>query len=218
MRKKVYSSPVLAGNKMGLAECATTQLDLFDHNVMKHDVTASRLCTRRAPKARCMMSTSHQEWHEYNLSQINEKSRFQELLYTLCQGIQETEQAFGRPRLPLSDMLFAIVLKVYCGFSSRRTASDLREAQQRGYLARAPHFNSLSNYMEADWLTAYLHALITESSLPLKTVERDFAVDSSGFATNTYSRWVDEKWGAPRLKDGAKRRRLIKSKFGLKPT
>jgi transposase len=107
----------------------------------------------------------------------------------------------GRPRIPLADMLFAVVLKVYCGFSGRRTTSDLREAQTRGYLSRSPHFNSLSNYMEAEWLTPYLHALITESSLPLRYVEKDFAVDSSGFSTNTYSRWMDEKWGSVRLKN-----------------
>jgi transposase len=148
--------------------------------------------------------TYPQEWHEYNLAQTNEKARFLELLYSLCSGIEERVQTFGRPRLPLSDMLFAIVLKVYCGFSSRRTVSDLREAQQRGYLSRAPHFNSLSNYLEAEWLTAYLHALITESALPLKTVEFDFAVDSSGFSTNTYSRWHDEKWGSVRLRHDAK--------------
>jgi transposase len=142
------------------------------------------------------MSTTPQEWHEYNLAQTNEKSRFQELLYSLCQGIEEPEaQRTGRPRIPLADMLFAVVLKVYCGFSTRRTASDLRDALQRGYLSRAPHFNSLSNYMEAEWLTAYLHAMITESALPLRTIEFDFAVDSSGFATNTYSRWHDAKWG-----------------------
>lgn len=146
--------------------------------------------------------TYPQEWHEYNLAQTNEKALFQELLYALCGGIEEPIQKTGRPRIPLSDMLFAIVLKVYCGFSSRRTISDLRDAQQRGYLSRSPHFNSLSNYMEAEWLTAYLHALITESALPLKTIEFDFAVDSSGFSTNTYSRWFDEKWGAVRLKDG----------------
>lgn len=140
--------------------------------------------------------TYHQEWHEYNLAQVNEKSRFQELLYALCQGIEEPVQTFGRPRLPLSDMLFAIVLKVYCGFSTRRTASDLREAQARGYLTRAPHFNSLSNYMEAEWLTAYLHALITESSLPLKSVETSFAVDSSGFSTCRYERWLHAKYGS----------------------
>jgi hypothetical protein len=203
-------SSFYSNKKDGLAKLlSTTQLDLFDHSVSDHTVAASSLCIRHAPKARCMMieekkvrKTYPQEWHEYNLAQTNEKARFQELLYSLCNGIEEPTQTFGRPRLPLSDMLFAIVLKVYCGFSSRRTISDLREAQSRGYLARAPHFNSLSNYMEAEWLTAYLHALITESALPLRTIERDFAVDSSGFSTNTYSRWIDEKWGAVRLENG----------------
>jgi transposase len=113
-------------------------------------------------------------------------------------------------------MLFAIVLKVYCGFSSRRTTSDLMEAQRRGYLSRSPHFNSLSNYMEAEWLTAYLHALITQSSLPLKTIERDFAVDSSGFTTNTYSRWVDVKWGGVRHKYGNVEAQQYKQQVWLK--
>jgi hypothetical protein len=201
--------------KDGLAKWLHTQLDLFDHNVIPHDVTAIRLCTRRAPKARCMMSTTPQEWHEYNLAQTTEKSRFQELLYALCSGIEEPPaQATGRPRIPLADMLFAIVLKVYCGFSSRRTTSDLMEAQRRGYLARTPHFNSLSNYMEAEWLTAYLHALITQSSLPLKTIERDFAVDSSGFSTNTYSRWVEVKWVESNRGTIELMLRTISSKFG----
>lgn len=189
---------------MGLAKCGNTQQDLFDNSVSEHVAAATELCTYHAPKARCVMSTTPQEWHEYNLAQTNEKSRFLELLYSLCQGIEEPEQRTGRPRIPLSDMLFAVVLKVYCGFSTRRTASDLRDAQQRGYLTRSPHFNSLSNYMEAEWLTAYLHALITESALPLKAIEFDFAVDSSGFSTNTYSRWLDEKWGAVRLENDEK--------------
>jgi hypothetical protein len=189
------SSSSFHSKKDGLAKWLHTQLDLFDHSVNDHTVDANLLCIHRAPKARCMMSTSHQEWHEYNLAQTTEKSRFLELLHSLCRGIEEPVQTMGRPRIPLADMLFAVVLKVYCGFSGRRTTSDMQEAQRRGYLSRTPHFNSLSNYMEAEWLTPYLHALITQSSLPLKTIERDFAVDSSGFATNTYSRWVEVKWG-----------------------
>jgi transposase len=165
------------------------------------------------PKPR---KTYSQEWHEYNLAQVNEKARLQELLYALCSGIEEPVQRMGRPRIPLADMLFAVVLKVYCGFSSRRTVSDLRDAQQRGYLSRAPHFNSLSNYLEAEWLTPYLHALITESSLPLKTVEFDFAVDSSGFSTNTYSRWVDAKWGAVRLNNGDSKTEAYKKQNWIK--
>ncbi len=41
----------------GLAKCATTQLDLFNHSVFEHTVAARLLCIRRAPKARCMMDS-----------------------------------------------------------------------------------------------------------------------------------------------------------------
>jgi hypothetical protein len=145
--------------------------------------------------------TYKQEWTEYNLAQTNEKAHFQALLYSLCDGIEEREQTMGCPRLPLANMVFAAALKVYCGFSGRRTTSDLREAQQRGYLACTPHFNSISNYLDAEWLTAYLQALITESSMPLRTVETAFAVDSSGFSTGRYERWLHAKYGKAQVID-----------------
>jgi hypothetical protein len=37
--------------------------------------------------------------------------------------------------------------------------------------------------------------LIKLSSLPLKSVETDFAVDSSGFSTGQFMRWLDVKYG-----------------------
>src|SRR5258708_744706 len=37
-----------------------------------------------------------------------------------------------------------------------------------------------------------------QSSLPLKSVEVDFAVDSSGFTTSRFTRWFDVKYGKPR--------------------
>jgi hypothetical protein len=107
------SSSSFHSKKDGLAKWLHTQLDLFDHSVNDHTVDANLLCIHRAPKARCMMSTSHQEWHEYNLAQTTEKSRFLELLHSLCRGIEEPVQTMGRPRIPLADMLFAVVLKVY---------------------------------------------------------------------------------------------------------
>lgn len=51
-----------------------------------------------------------------------------------------------------------------------------------------PHYNSIFRYLESDDLTAVLKQLIITSSLPLKTVEHDFAVDSSGFCTGRYDR------------------------------
>jgi transposase len=37
--------------------------------------------------------------------------------------------------------------------------------------------------------------LIATSALPLKSIEHDFAVDSSGFSTGQFMRWLDVKYG-----------------------
>ena len=97
--------------------------------------------------------------------------------------------------MPLSDILFASVYKVYVGFSSRRFTSNLREAYANGLIDSKPHFNSVSNYLSNPELTDLLKGLITASSLPLKAIETDFAVDSSGFSTCRYVRWFNKRWG-----------------------
>ena len=58
-----------------------------------------------------------------------------------------------------------------------------------------PSYNSVFRYLEAEALTPYLYELIKTSSLPLKSVEHDFAVDSSGFSTGQFIRWMDVKYG-----------------------
>jgi transposase len=141
--------------------------------------------------------TYRQAWREYNLSQTCEKGYFQDLLYQLCQGIDDPVRkgGRGRPSMPMRDLIFAAGVKVYEGLSGRRNQTDLREAQARGFLSRQVHYNTIFKYLEMESLTPYLHHLIQESSLPLKTVEVDFAVDSSGFSTCNYVRWYDVKYG-----------------------
>jgi transposase len=92
-------------------------------------------------------------------------------------------------------MLFASAFKVYCGMSARRYATDLSEAQIKGYVSKVAHFNSVNRYLANPALTPLLHELIAVSSLPLKAIETDFAVDSSGFSTCRYVRWFDAKYG-----------------------
>ena len=50
--------------------------------------------------------------------------------------------------------IFCAAFKVYSLFSGRRFVSDLRSAQQRGYILRTPHFNSIFNYLELPEMTA----------------------------------------------------------------
>jgi hypothetical protein len=111
------------------------------------------------------------------------------LLRGLCDGISQPKQGRGRPRLPLSDVVFSAVMKIFTTVSGRRATGDLRECESKGHIAHAPHYNSIFNYLENPALTPILKALIEESATPLKAVESDFAVDSSGFATCTYDRW-----------------------------
>jgi transposase len=146
--------------------------------------------------------TYKQEWRSYTQAQVNEKAKFLELLYALCETIDEPPQRMGRPRVPLADRIFATVFKVYECRSGRRFMSDLREATQRGYVSQMPHFNSISRYIESAELTPILKQLIIESSLPLKSVESDFAVDSSGFSIGVNQRWSDAKWGGAVTVDG----------------
>jgi hypothetical protein len=139
--------------------------------------------------------TYSQEWSSYNRAQVEEKDTFMRLLADLCSGVEQPSQGRGRPRLPLSDMAFASTFKVYSRFSSRRFSSDLREAERRGLIKRAPHFNSVSNYLSSPTLTPVLQDLITTASLPLQALESDFAADSSGFTTSRFVRWFDQKHG-----------------------
>jgi transposase len=139
--------------------------------------------------------TYSQEWSSYNRAQVEEKDSFMRLLADLCGGIEQPPQGKGRPRLPLSDMAYAAAFKVYSRFSSRRFSSDLREAYQRGYVSRVPHYNSVSNYLASPTLTPVLQDLINTSSLPLRALETDFAADSSGFSTSRFVRWYDRKHG-----------------------
>lgn len=142
--------------------------------------------------------TYPQNWREYNAAQTTEQDQFQVLLHDLCSTVPTPKPRTGRPPLPLSDAIFNATFKVYSTVSQRRFMSDLREAHKRGYISKIPHFNSISNYLESEELTPILRDLITQSSLPLKSVESDFAVDSSGFTTCRFVRWFDHKYGQVR--------------------
>jgi hypothetical protein len=130
--------------------------------------------------------TYKQEWTAYNQAQTNEKERFLALLADLCKGIEAPAQTMGRPRLPLADMIFASAFKVYSTSSGRRFTCDLKDAHSKGYLSKAPHYNSISRYLENAGMAPILKALIEQSSLPLQAIESDFAVDSSGFSTSRF--------------------------------
>lgn len=143
--------------------------------------------------------TYAQNWPAYNAAQVHEKERFRLLLADLCSGLAtEPRKGAGRPRMPLSDVVYGNALKVYSTQSGRRASTDVREAHDHGLLTKFPSYNTLFRYMESPDLTPVLTLLIEHTARPLRGVETCFAVDSTGFANATYVRWFDEKWGGER--------------------
>jgi len=152
--------------------------------------------------------TYPQQWPAYNMAQTNEKRLFLYLLHQLCQGVGSPAQhGRGQRRLPLEDMIFAMAYKVYSTVSGRRFMTDLKDAYGRGFISKLPCYNSIFNYFEDEMLTPHLQMLIEESSLPLTTIEEDFAVDSSGLSTGARLKWHDTKWGATHVAFGDTSRR-----------
>jgi len=147
---------------------------------------------------RSMKVTCTQEWPAYDYAQMHEQEHFVDLLRDLCNGIKQPEQTFGRPKLPLADVAFAVTYKVYSTMSGRRFMTDLREAETKELVGKAPSFASNARYLEKPELTPLLKTLIEQSASPLRAIETDFAVDSTGFASTTYNRWFDHKWGKVR--------------------
>ena len=139
--------------------------------------------------------TYSQDWSAYDKAQTKEKELFMSLLSDLCQTIpDETRQiSKGRPRLPIRDMAFSSALKVFTTFSLRRFMTDMRTANELGYLQTTPHFSMVSYYMEKPEFTPILKELITLSAMPLKSVETDFAIDSTGFRTTKFNDYCREK-------------------------
>ena len=140
-----------------------------------------------------------QNWPAYDAAQEYEEELFFPLLHDLCATIEQPVYEKGRPRLPLSDVVFSLGAKVYSTMSARRVRTRIRHAQADGRLDKAPCYRSINEYLRQPELTPLLEQLIELAALPLATaeevVEYAFAIDSSGFSTNTYARWFDHKWG-----------------------
>jgi hypothetical protein len=139
--------------------------------------------------------TYRQDWPVYNAAQTHEKERVALLLRDLCAGIDNGVQGRGRPRLPLSDGVFSAVMKVYGTTSGRRAQDRPARVRSQGYIAKAPHYNSVFNVLGNPAVMPLLTKMIEESARPLKAVGTDFAIDASGFPTSTYARWYSAKYG-----------------------
>jgi len=90
--------------------------------------------------------------------------------------------------------------KVYCGLSARRFNTDISEAYRDGFITRRVPGSKVLAFFEDAYYTPILKQLISYSARPLRAVETDFAIDSSGFGSCRYEKWYDQKYGITRNK------------------
>jgi hypothetical protein len=127
-----------------------------------------------------MRATYRQNWSAYNAAQTEEKDRVQVLLRSLCDAIPNpVQQGRGRPRLPLSDVVFAATMKTFVGMSGRRATSDIRACAEKGHIDHTPHYNTIFEYLERVEIAPVLKTLVRASAVPLANVETKFAIEVS---------------------------------------
>ena len=145
--------------------------------------------------------TYPQDWPPYRLAQNFEGEFFRQFLSDLMDLVREPQQTFGRPRHRISDVLKAMVLKVYSRMSAGRSKTSLRDANRFGYMEKVPSANAIIEYMNMPELTPIFQECIEYTGLVLRPYEVHFAPDSSGFRANFYQRWLEEKHGKRRVED-----------------
>jgi Transposase DDE domain. len=133
------------------------------------------------------------KWTCYNNSQINEIELFEEFLYDLVNTVENEENGFGRPKTPIQDLLYCSIQKTYNQLSLRREQTVLRRAAQNNKISCVPGINGVSAFLNRPEVTPVLRELLRLSASPMASIEENFAVDSSGFRTTTYSEWCKEK-------------------------
>lgn len=113
--------------------------------------------------------TYTQDWPKYKAAMRNEKADFRVLLHDLCRRLATPRPTSkgGRPKVLLSDIVFAMVFKVYSTSSFLRFDSDLRDAHHAGFVTALHHPNSVGNYLAAKSTTAILQQLIGITSAPV---------------------------------------------------
>jgi hypothetical protein len=147
--------------------------------------------------------TCRQNWPTYNLAQAIEKRRVRVLLHELCRHLPDRPRPRPKPGPKphrVADAVFAMAYKVYCGLSSRRFSTDLREAHEKGFLSRPIPGAKVTAFFEDAYFTPVLKNPIGYSARPLRCVETEFSIDSTGFASSRYETWYDQQHGISRRK------------------
>jgi len=131
------------------------------------------------------------DWSKYNKIKSKEIESFEYILSRLLLKIDEPVQHMGRPRLKLYDRLFCCIDKVYYHRSIRWIKSHLKMLHEKKLISHIPHYNVVSKTLLQPELTPILYRLIDLTALKLSDIEKEFAIDSSGFSCSSFSNYCN---------------------------
>lgn len=138
-----------------------------------------------------------QDWTTYNDAQTNEAQRFMRLLADLVDFVEDPNpDGPGRPPTPLSTIIYTSALKVYYNTSLRKGESQVKVAQELGYIDDICSYATISDRMQTEAMTQEIQKLIKITSIMFDDIETDFAADSSGFSTSRFDRYQKFKHGS----------------------
>lgn len=144
--------------------------------------------------------TYPQDWQAYNNAKTKDKLIVQGLLLELLEFFNEEEpknRCVGRPSFTLKEQVLSMFIYCYNRFSSRRSIPDIEMAKRHNMLSKTPHFNSVLNMFKLPRMTNVLCDLVEITSMPMRMFEEHFSIDSSGFSTSMFERWVDMRTQKP---------------------
>jgi hypothetical protein len=180
--------------------------DFLGHNLPCKHILAVRLHEKGISVRSAFDEEKHrpkrtysQDWSAYNQAQRAELRMFDEVLFELVSEVEDLvpPSHTGRPRLPLRDVLYCAVEKVYHGIPLRVSHGLSDRVRDEKRISYSPSLNMPSIVLRRADVTPILQDLIAKSALPLAHVEETFAVDSSGFRTTSFGDYYREKYGAP---------------------
>ena len=183
------------GGKCNCPDCQTRQAKCKHIFAVEFIITHEVDNMGNVTITKTVRQTYSQDWSNYDKASIVQKSLFMKLLKDVANTIDQPEYSFGRPSLPISDMVYSSVMKVFTTFSLRRFMSDMQTAREKGYIESNPCYASVGHFMQDKEITPILANIVTMTSLPLRSIEKDFAIDSTGFGSSRFSRWFSFKHG-----------------------
>ena len=103
----------------------------------------------------------------------------------------------GRPRAEVRDIVQGALLRTFEERTARETVEAMERSQKSGLWQghALPHYNTLLRELANPALMPIFQSLINESAKPLVTIERNYAIDSTGFSTSVYESWFRRKHG-----------------------